>query len=398
MKKTDFLVIGGGIVGLATAYWLLKKRSEASLTLIEKEKDIASHQTGNNSGVIHSGIYYKPASLKAKNCVEGVKLLKEYCQTKNIPFENVGKLILATTTDEIPRLKELERRGLANGVPELKLIEKGQIKEIEPNASGIMALHSPKTAIVNFKQVCTKLKEDIEKQGADVNLSTEVLALKKENDSWIVETNKGTWKTKFLINTSGLYADRIANMANPEISPRQIIPFRGEYYKLAKKSHHLVNGLIYPVPDPKFPFLGVHLTKMIDGSVEAGPNAVLAFSREGYKRGQFNTKDVFDYIRYPGFWQMAFKYWKVGAYELYRSFSKKAFLKSLQRLLPALTESDLVHGGAGVRSQVVKKDGSMVDDFYLIQEKNVIHVLNAPSPAATASLMIGKHIAESALS
>lgn len=393
MQSYDIVIIGAGILGLSTAFALLKQNPALKIALLEKEKAIASHQTGHNSGVIHSGIYYKPGSLKAENCRRGVKQLYKYLDEKGIPYEKCGKLIVAKNEKELPALHELERRGFANGVPGLKLIQKEEIKGFEPHCAGIKALFSPETSIVDFVQVAQAYLKDIQKLGAELHLNQEVIQVQNRENEVVLITRTTRFLSKSVINCCGFYADRLAHLANPQISAKQIIPFRGEYYELREEKRNLVKGLIYPVPDPEFPFLGVHLSKTLDGRVEAGPNAVLAFAREGYRKSDLSLTSIKDYLFYSGFWRMASKYWKVGLYELYRSFSKKAFLKSLQTLIPALKEEDLIPAEAGVRSQVVLPNGKLQDDFLIIQEPRWVHVLNAPSPAATASLAIGEKIA-----
>lgn len=394
MKTFDVIIIGGGILGLSTAMHLLQKKPGIRLAILEKEDVVAKHQTGHNSGVIHSGIYYKPGSLKAKNCIEGVKRLKKYCQERAIPFENCGKLIIATDPEELPRLDELERRGIANGVAGLVKIKAEQIKEFEPHSTGIAALYSPNTAIVDFIQVANSYADEVRKLGGEIWLSQCVKSVVNLYEQYVIKTQNEEFSAKNIVNCAGIYADRIGNQTDREINGRQIIPFRGEYYELIPEKRGLVKGLIYPVPDPKFPFLGVHLSKTMSGQVEAGPNAVLALSREGYTKKDIALKDCLNYLAYPGFWKMAMRNWKIGFYELYRSYSKKAFTKALQRLIPELQESDLIPAEAGVRSQVVLPDGKMQDDFLIIQKPGITHVLNAPSPAATASLAIGDHICE----
>lgn len=397
MQKFDVIIIGTGILGLATAYQLLKQRPGLKLGMIEKENGVAKHQTGHNSGVIHSGIYYRPGSLKAKNCIQGVKDLTQFCESKNIPYQQCGKLIVASEESELSRLEELERRGRANGVEGLRMVSPNEIKEIEPYAAGIKGLYSPKTSIIDFVQVAHEYANEVKHLGGILYFNQELKKIEANREESILVTLQKEFCTRFLINCAGVQADRIGHMHDPSIRSNQILPFRGEYYKLTDEKSRLVRGLIYPVPDPKFPFLGVHLSKTMDGSVEAGPNAVLALSRNGYYAADVNFKDCWGYVTYPGFWKMATRYWKIGLYEMYRSFSKKVFLKSLQRLVPSLQEKDLVTGFSGVRSQIVKPDGTMEDDFSLIANAKAIHILNAPSPAATASLAIGKQIAGLAL-
>lgn len=394
MQRVDVLIIGAGIIGLATALKLLQKRPTLNLLVLEKEAEVARHQTGHNSGVIHSGIYYKPGSLKARNCRRGSEALSHYCKEHAIPTQIVGKLIVAITPDELPRLEELERRGKANGVQGLKRLSAREIPAIEPYARGLAALYSPTTSIVDFALIAKAYAEDVTRLGGEIALNQKAVNITPANGGWIVETPSRQVKTAYLINCAGFYADRVGYLSDASISPKQIIPFRGEYYELKPEKQKLVQGLIYPVPNPEFPFLGVHLSRTIYGAVEAGPNAVLALAREGYTKKSINAQDVFDLLTYPGFWAMAAKYWRIGCYELYRSFSKKAFLKSLQRLIPALEEDDLLPAEAGVRSQVVLRDGKLQDDFLIIERPGLINVLNAPSPAATASLAIGEEIAE----
>lgn len=393
MLRYDVVIIGAGILGLSTALALLSKNPSLKVAILEKEARIASHQTGHNSGVIHSGIYYKPGSLKAENCRKGVKQLYTYLDQKGIPYEKCGKLIVAKNEQELPALYELERRGKANGVPGLKLIEKEEIKAYEPHCTGIRALFSPDTSIVDYVNVAEAYLKDIQNEGGSFHLNQKVIKVENQPEGVVLTTNDSQYLAKFVVNCSGFYADKVAHLSDRSISPKQIIPFRGEYYELKPEKRRLVKGLIYPVPNPEFPFLGVHLSKTIDGRVEAGPNAVLAMAREGYNKSDVSLGSIKDYLAYPGFWKMASKYWKIGLYELYRSYSKRAFLKSLQTLIPELKEEDLISAEAGVRSQVVLPNGKLQDDFLLIEQPRFVHVLNAPSPAATASLAIGEKIA-----
>lgn len=386
----DVVVIGGGIVGLATALQLLQERPSLKVALLEKESKVACHQTGNNSGVIHSGIYYKPGSLKAKNCVRGVEWLKRFCDEESIPYRLCGKVIVATETEEIPRLAELYRRGTANGVSDLRMIGPSELRDLEPHVRGVQALHAPHTGIIDYGAVAVAYERRIRTLGGEIHLGCEVMDLREGE----VITAERTFSAKLVVNCAGLYADRLAKKVDPSITTDQICPFRGEYYFLDKKAEHLVRSLIYPVPDPSFPFLGVHLTTTIDGRVEAGPNAVLAWAREGYTKGTVNFGDLSELARFPGFWRLAGKYWKTGAGEMWRSFSKRAFLKALQRFVPELTIDDLSPGGAGVRAQLLSRDGRVVDDFSIVERPSMIHVLSAPSPGATASLSIGQHLAE----
>lgn len=387
----DVAVIGGGIVGLATALALLERSPGLRLTVIEKEADLGRHQTGHNSGVIHAGIYYKPGSYKAKLCVEGVRSMKDFCDANAVPYENCGKVIIATTDAELPRLQTLFERGNANGVPGLRMIEQAELREIEPHARAVRAIHSPATAIVDYTAVIAAMGRQLEAKGVNLSRGAGVQAIRSASDEIVLETGAGSVRARQIVNCAGLYADRVARMMglDPQV---QIIPFRGEYYTL-RPEQQVVRGLIYPVPDPEFPFLGVHFTKRIQGDFEAGPNAVLAFAREGYRMGIIRPGEVAGMLAYRGFWAMVSRYWRTGMFEMYRSLSKQAFLRALQVLVPALKAEDMHPGGSGVRAQAVLPDGSMVDDFKIVTAPRAIHVLNAPSPAATASLAIGQHIA-----
>jgi (S)-2-hydroxyglutarate dehydrogenase len=391
----DIVIIGGGIVGLSSALHATRTMPHLRLLLVEKEDTVARHQSGHNSGVIHSGIYYKPGSLKAKFCVEGAAAMVEFCREHNLPHKICGKVIVATTQDEIPRLKGLLERGQANGLAGLRLLQKEELREVEPHCSALLGVLVPSTGIADYAAVSRKYAEIIAAQGGTVSTGTEVKRVTPSGSEMMLETTRGTFAAKYVINCAGLHSDRVSRMAGqkPEV---QIIPFRGEYYDLVPERTHLVRTLIYPVPDPKFPFLGVHFTQRIQGGVDAGPNAVLAFKREGYKRTDFNLRDLAGTLTYSGFWHMARKYWRDGAAEYYRSLSKAAFVRALQQLVPEIVSSDLVTDGSGVRAQAVRPDGSMVDDFQFVQADRMLHVWNVPSPAATASLPIGKHIVEMA--
>ncbi len=391
MAEYDVVIIGGGIVGIATAMALSKKKN-ITLCVLEAEEKLAAHQTGYNSGVIHSGLYYKPGSLKARNCVEGRQKLYEFCKKNNIDHEQCGKVVVATRTEEIPALDELERKGHANGLIGLKRLSRAQINEYEPHVTGIGGLLVPETGIVDYEQVTNKFAELVMDAGHEIKLKTAFTGLVQSNETLIIETTKGEIQTKNLINCAGLQSDRIARACGMDPGLR-IIPFRGEYYELKPEKHHLINNLVYPVPDPAFPFLGVHFTRMIHGGIEAGPNAVLAFKREGYKKTSFSLRDSSEIFGYKGFLLLAVKFMKMGMGEFYRSFSKAAFVKALQRLLPELQAQDIIPGGAGVRAQALEKNGNLVDDFRIVQNERMIHVLNAPSPAATASISIGEKIA-----
>jgi len=391
-KSFDILVIGGGIIGTSTAF-SLQNKSKLSVLLIETEKELASHQTGNNSGVIHSGLYYKPGSLKAKNCTEGRELLYRFCEQHNIPHDRCGKIVVATNDSELNTLNELFKRGIANGLAGIKKLSADEIKNYEPHSTGIAGIFVPQTGIVDYSKVTNAYAKLFLDNGGYLETNCEFLILKNSNGELIVSTTKGEFKTKVLVNCGGLYCDRIAKLCgvNPGL---QIVPFRGEYYKLKNEKEYLVKNLIYPVPDPRFPFLGVHFTRMIKGGVEAGPNAVLAFKREGYTKKDFSINDVSQMFFYPGFWKMASKYYRMGFGEFYRSFSKKAFVRALQKLIPEIQVQDIETGGAGVRAQALEPDGKLVDDFRIVEAKRMVHVLNAPSPAATASLSIGKTISD----
>ncbi len=392
MQKYDVIIIGGGIVGLATAMALSREKG-IKIALIEAEAQLGWHQTGNNSGVIHSGLYYKPGSLKAQNCVEGREALYRFCEEHNIAHDRCGKLVVATREDELPNLEELERRGRANGLIGLKRLRGEELGEYEPHVAGIAGLFVPETGIVDYNDVSQAYAEVIQSAGHDIFLNRCFRSLKKADGQLVLETNGEPLAAKALINCAGLYSDRVARKCGIEPGLK-IIPFRGEYYDLVPEKYHLVNNLIYPVPDPAFPFLGVHFTRMIHGGVEAGPNAVLAFKREGYRKSSVSLKDSFEIFTYPGFLKLGKKYLRMGLGEFYRSYSKTAFVKALQRIIPEITLNDVTPGGAGVRAQALEKNGALSDDFRIVEAKSMIHVLNAPSPAATASISIGQKIAE----
>lgn len=396
-RKYEVIVIGGGIVGLATALQVLKAAPGLSVAVLEKEDRLARHQTGHNSGVIHRGIYYRPGSLKAKNCAEGVRALLHFCDENEVPYELCGKLIVATSPEELPRLEELYQRGVANGVEGIERVGKARILEIEPHCNGIEGIYSPKTGIIDFVKVAEAYAVQIRKLGGAIHLQEKVRTWTTRPACSVLATDTAEFSGRFVVNCAGLHADRVAQLEDSTVSAGRIIPFRGEYYTLKPERCSLLKGLIYPVPDPSFPFLGVHLTRMISGQVEAGPNAVLAWAREGYSKTSFNVKDAWDILSYQGFWKLSQRYWKMGCYETFRSFSKKAFLKDLQRLVPQLQEEDLIACGSGVRAQIVTPDGRVFDDFALVEKQRAIHVLSAPSPGATASLAIGKHIAAEVL-
>jgi len=386
-------IIGGGIVGLATGMELTGRFPGLSLAVIEKEPALCRHQTSHNSGVIHSGIYYKPGSLKARLCVEGVDALLRFCQENEIPYDICGKVIVAITEDEIPKLGELFRRGQGNGLKGLQMLNGDEIREIEPHAAGIRGIRVPGTGIVDYARVSEKYAEIIAERGGTIYLSNEVVGLERCGELTIIETSQGSIEARFVINCTGLQSDRVSRMAKAKLD-LMIIPFRGEYYDIVPEKHHYLKGLLYPVPDPRFPFLGVHFTKRIGGGVEAGPNAVLALKREGYSKTSFQARDVYEYLTFPGFWTMAAKHWKMSMGEYHRSWSKAAFVRALQRLMPELRSEDLVPGGSGVRAQALDINGKLIDDFHFVYSEGMMHVCNVPSPAATASLAIARHIVD----
>lgn len=387
-------VIGGGIVGLATAHQLMHRFPSIELVLLEKEEGPGRHQTGNNSGVLHCGLYYKPGSTKARLAVQGIRQMVEFCERHSIPFDLCGKIVVATDPEELPRLHALMERGIANGLQGIEHLKGDQIREIEPNAAGLEALRVPQEGIVDYPAVVQAMVEEIRERGGEVRFSSEVTRL-RQNGNWTIETRSGDFQADFLINCSGLHSDRIGRMAGARDAAK-IVPFRGEYYKLKPASQHLVRNLIYPVPDPKFPFLGVHFTRLIHGGVEAGPNAVLAFAREGYRKTDFSLRDTIETLTYKGFWKFFMRYPAMCWAELQRSLSKELFCQSLQRLVPSVRKEDLETGGAGVRAQALAPSGELVQDFYFVRQQKALHVLNAPSPAATASLAIADDILDTA--
>jgi L-2-hydroxyglutarate oxidase LhgO len=392
-SRFDLVVIGGGIIGLATALEVTRRFPRLRLAILEKEDGVARHQSGHNSGVIHSGVYYKPGSLKARLCVEGARAMVEFCSRHGIPHEVCGKVIVATRQDEVPRLEELQRRGEASGIAGLRLLSSGELQELEPHCRGVLALHVPATGITDYAQVCAKYAELVQAQGGEIRFRSRVTGFVRSGGETVVQSASGDYAARLVINCAGLFSDRISQMAGAHIDGR-VIPFRGEYYDLAPARQHLVRNLIYPVPDPRFPFLGVHFTRRINGTVDAGPNAVLAFRREGYRKTDFSVRDFAGTVTYPGFWRMASRYWRNGIAELHRSWRKRVFVEALQRLVPEVAEADLVAGGSGVRAQVLRADGSLVDDFLFVPHQNMLHVMNVPSPAATASLPISRTIVE----
>jgi (S)-2-hydroxyglutarate dehydrogenase len=396
MSKTwDVAIIGGGIVGTATGMAIGCRPGRPSVVILEAEGRLAAHQTGNNSGVIHSGLYYKPGSLKARNCVEGREAMYRFCEEHGIAHERCGKLVVATAPDQMSALDELYRRGTANGLQELKRLEAAELREYEPAVVGIAGLHVRETGIVDYPAVTDTFGRLVREAGGEVRTGARVTAVRRQSGSLAIETTAGAVEAKTLINCAGLQSDRVAKLCGVEPGVK-IIPFRGEYYELVKERQSLVRNLIYPVPDPRFPFLGVHFTRMIHGGIEAGPNAVLAFRREGYTRTSFSIADSAEMFGYGGFWRMAAKYWRMGMGEMYRSASKKAFVRALQGLIPDLKDEDVHPSGAGVRAQALDGQGALLDDFRIVEAERMIHVLNAPSPAATASISIGRTIADMA--
>ena len=388
-------IIGGGIIGLASAMELSQRSPGLRICVVEKEAELASHQTGHNSGVIHSGLYYRPGSQKAQTCVVGARALKDFCDSQGIKYDLIGKVVVATTEEEIPALETLHQRGTANGVEGLEMISQERLREIEPHAAGVRALLCPNTGIIDYTEVSRAYAKVAQENGVSIFTGTRVLGMSQSEGQTHLETSQGELRATYLINCAGLHSDAIARMtrASPDV---RIVPFRGEYYTVVPEKHHLVKGLIYPVPNPAFPFLGVHFTRIIHGGVEAGPNAVLAFAKEGYRRGIINLPELMGTLGYQGFWAMSKKYWKTGLAEVWRSMSKKAFTASLQRLVPEIQEEDLVPGGAGVRAQAVDRKGALLDDFSIVQTEKAMHVLNAPSPGATASIAIAQRIVSQA--
>lgn len=390
----DVIVIGAGIVGLASALKIKEQKPELKVLIIEKENKVAAHQTGNNSGVIHSGIYYKPGSLKATNCIKGYNMLLDFCNKENIHYELCGKLIVAVSTDEIPRLENLYQRGLENGLTNIKKISEEEIKDYEPFTKGVAAIIVPYTGIIDYTVVCEKYLDVFKTRfSGEILFDHKVTNVIEKNNETVVVTPHGEFKSKLVVNCSGLYSDKVAKYTISDLDVK-IIPFRGEYYTLSKEKSAMVKNLIYPVPDPAFPFLGVHFTRRVDGKVEAGPNAVFAFKREGYKKTSFKFSEAMESLFWPGFQKVIWKHLSMGFGEYYRSYNKRAFTKALQKLIPSLTINDIVTGGAGVRAQACTRSGSLADDFLIYEKPGVINVCNAPSPAATASLAIGEKIAE----
>jgi L-2-hydroxyglutarate oxidase len=392
MERSDFLILGGGIVGLATAWQITRQFRQASVIVLEKEARLAEHQTGRNSGVLHSGIYYKPGSLRAINCRTGKRAMEQFCAEHGIPYDICGKVIVAVSEAELPNLQRIFERGQQNGVA-CELIGPERLHELEPHAAGVQAIHVPEAGIVNYRRVTEKLAELVSASNGRIVISARVTAIRRDGPRVVVQSTAGEFAAATLVNCTGLHSDRIAAMggAQPEA---KIVPFRGEYYELKQEAEHLCRNLIYPVPNPNFPFLGVHFTRMIDGGVECGPNAVLAFAREGYTKTAVNLRDLAEALTYPGFLRLAWKYWPTGMGEMWRSFSKGAFVQALQRLVPEIRSEHLIAGRAGVRAQALGRDGSLVEDFLIETNGPIVNVLNAPSPAATSSLNIGKMIVD----
>jgi (S)-2-hydroxyglutarate dehydrogenase len=391
----DILVIGGGIVGLSTAMEFVRRFPRLHTVLLEKENGLAKHQSGHNSGVIHSGIYYKPGSLKARMCVAGAAEMLNFCKQNSIPHEQCGKVIVATSDEELPRLAALEERGNANGLSGLRMLGAEELRDIEPHCGGIQALHVPSTGITDYAVVSEKYAELVRNGGGEIRTGTEAKGIARRNGHVVVNTSADTVTSRCVVICAGLQSDRLSRIAGDD-TDLQIVPFRGEYYDLAPDRKYLVHNLIYPVPDPRFPFLGVHFTRRVSGTVDAGPNAVLACKREGYAKTDFSLYDTVAQLTFPGFWRMARRNWRSGIGELYRSFSKNAFVRSLQRLVPEIKEGDLVPGGSGVRAQALQRNGALVDDFEFACTQSILHVFNVPSPAATASLPIGRAIVDMA--
>lgn len=389
----DYLIVGAGLVGLSTAYNLKLKNQNYKVIVLEKESDAAVHQSGNNSGVIHSGIYYKPGSLKARNCISGYNSIIDFAKEYDINYDLCGKIIVATSNEELPLLDNIYKRGVENGLQGLKYLSREEFREIEPHCEGLKAIRVPQTGIIDYPAVAQKLKRLFEELGGEVVFNSRVENIIEHRDSNTVIASGKEYLSKKVITCAGLYSDKMSLLTNPT-NDLKIIPFRGEYYKLKEEKKHLVKHLIYPVPNPNFPFLGVHFTRMIDGNIEAGPNAVLAFKREGYKFSDFNFSETIETLTWPGFWKIVAKYGQTGLGEMHRSLSKAAFTKALQVLIPEINEDDLVSGGAGVRAQACDRNGVLIDDFDILNNGNIIHVRNAPSPAATSCLSIGKSISE----
>lgn len=393
MTDQKILIIGGGIVGLATAHALCRRYPDRHITILEKEDELAAHQTGHNSGVLHSGIYYKPNSLKAVNCRTGKQMMEDFCARQGIAYEICGKVIVATDEKEFPALNNLFERGQANGV-ECEMISRERLLELEPHVlNGLKAIHVPEAGIVDYTQVCERLGESLREYGHEIVTGAKVTAIREAEGEIVAETTRGAYHGEFLVNCAGLQSDRVTKMSAGE-APAQIIPFRGEYFELKPEAWHLCQALIYPVPDPGFPFLGVHFTRMIAGGVECGPNAVLAFAREGYTLTDINLKELWETLSYPGFRKLAGRYWKTGSGEIWRSASKRAFVKALQRLVPEIQTEHLEKAPAGIRAQALAPDGTLVDDFAFHESRRIVNVINAPSPAATSAFSVAETVVD----
>jgi L-2-hydroxyglutarate oxidase len=392
MNQTDVIIVGGGLVGLATAYQLIQRFPTKRITVLEKEASVAVHQSGNNSGVLHSGIYYKPGSLKALNCRRGKVAMEAFCQQYGVDYEICGKVIVAVEESELPILQGIHQRGEKNGVRST-IIDRDRLLELEPHAAGIQAIHVPEAGICDFRAVCRKLAEILRSHGGDIVTSAPVKSIRTGNGEVVAVTGRGDFRGHYLVNCAGLHSDRVARMTgeNPD---SMVVPFRGEYYELKSEVRYLCRNLIYPVPDPNFPFLGVHFTRMTDGRIECGPNAVLAFAREGYRKRDINVPDLVEALTYKGFLRLASRHWRMGFGEMWRSLSKRAFVRALRRLMPGIRSNHLVTARAGVRAQAISPDGSMVDDFVLLARDRIVNVCNAPSPAATSSLNIGQAVVD----
>lgn len=390
-RRYDVAIVGGGIIGLSTAMQLLQRSPELNIAVVEKEERLAQHQTGHNSGVIHSGIYYRPGSWKSRFCVGGKNRLLAFCDENEIEYDPCGKVIVATDESELGRLQDLYERGVANGVPDLEVVGPERLAEIEPHTAGVRALWAPHTGIVDYVRVANAYAGKFQSVGGDIFTGAAVIGARQDGAGAVLETERGALQAKHIINCGGLYADRLARLMGEDTDVR-IIPFRGEYYKLTPHSHHLVKGLIYPVPDPRFPFLGVHYTRNIHGYVEAGPNAVLAWAREGYRKGDISIGETLGALAFPGFWKMTAKHWRTGMQEMRRSYRKPVFVHDLQKLIPEIQAGDLEPGGSGVRAQAVASSGAILDDFHILRGRRALHVLNAPSPGATSSLAIGEYL------
>lgn len=392
MSHSHVAILGGGIVGLATAYNLAQQQPGLSIRILEKEQDVGAHQTGHNSGVLHSGIYYKPGSLKAANCRLGKQAMERFCLEHGVPYDICGKVIVAVDERELPTLERIYERGQQNGV-RCEFIGHERLKELEPYSAGVKAIHVPEAGIVSYRAVCRKMAELVQQRDGDVRTGARVVGIRHEERLISIQTTAGDFTADYVVNCTGLFADRVAKLTGRK-TPEKVIPFRGEYFELRPESQYLCTNLIYPVPDPSFPFLGVHFTRMIGGGVECGPNAVLAFAREGYKKTDINFRDLAETLTYGGFLKLAARHWRMGAGEMWRSLSKRAFVRALSRLMPLIQDSDLVPHRAGVRAQAISPAGSLIDDFLIDAQHRVVNVLNAPSPAATSSLNVGKLVCE----